>query len=67
MNYTLNCNPVLESEPVASLRLPRKNVSGVSCHATRKLPFGAIAAAHWLMSRPVDALVCIYPGDGPSS
>ena len=43
-----------------------KNVSGVTCQATRELPFGDIATAQWLTTRPVEARVCMYATDQPT-
>ena len=31
-----------------------------------ELPFGAITAAQWLTTRPVEAGVCTYPADQPT-
>ena len=43
-----------------------KNMMRVTCHATRKLPFGAIEAAQWLTTRPVEAGFCMYLADRPT-
>ena len=40
-----------------------RKIFGVTCQATRELPFGAKAAAHWSTTRPVEARVCMYPTD----
>ena len=34
-----------------------------TCQATSELLFTAISSAHWLMTRPVEARLCMYPAD----
>ena len=38
-----------------------KKCFGVTCQVPRELPFGDIATAQWLTTRPVEARVCMYP------
>ena len=40
-----------------------KEVFWVTCQVPRELPFGDIATGQWLMTRPVEAQVCMYLTD----
>ena len=41
----------------------RTKCFGLACLATHDLPFGAIAAAHWLTIRAVEVWICMYPAE----
>ena len=43
----------------------REKCLGLICLALRATLFGAIAAVQRLTTRPVEARVCMYPGDPP--